>query len=86
FSFYCSESYAAYHLTNPFPKTPDEKRAILSRFVSEAWKAVPALTIKKGFIRAGITPYGPRDKENKFHVGQVSGVDAPVVEETDESA
>ncbi|OWZ08383.1 LOW QUALITY PROTEIN: Trafficking protein particle complex subunit [Phytophthora megakarya] len=42
------------------------------------WKAVPVLTIKKSFIRAGKTPYGPRDKENKFHVGQVSGVKASV--------
>ncbi|KAE8983418.1 hypothetical protein PR003_g24647 [Phytophthora rubi] len=75
--------YEKYHQSNPFPKNADERRELLSRFVSEAWGNVSGETIRKGFIRAGIMPYGPRDRSGRFRVQEVSGEDAPIVHPTD---
>ncbi|OWZ08844.1 hypothetical protein PHMEG_00018552 [Phytophthora megakarya] len=79
---FCVSMHCLLLILARFDPTASARRArvgnvsFLKRF--SKWKAVPVLTIKKSFIRPGKTPYGPRDKENKFRVGQVSGVEAPV--------
>ncbi|KAE9213750.1 hypothetical protein PF004_g15244 [Phytophthora fragariae] len=79
-------SYEKYHQSNLFPKNADERRELLSRFVSEAWGNVSEETIRKGFIRAGITPYGPRDRSGRFRVQEVSGEDTPIEHAMDKNS
>ncbi|ETN08804.1 hypothetical protein PPTG_22975 [Phytophthora nicotianae INRA-310] len=58
--------YYKYHIEHPFPSNPQEKGALLSQIVSEAWEAIPAQVIVNGFDKAGLIPTGPRDSGARF--------------------
>ncbi|KAF4135222.1 hypothetical protein GN958_ATG15584, partial [Phytophthora infestans] len=74
-ALFSGDSYDGYHSVHPFSSTPDERRALLSRFICEACEAVSAETSKKEFMRVGIIPYEPRDKNNRFRIVAESGAD-----------
>ncbi|KAE9042946.1 hypothetical protein PR003_g4238 [Phytophthora rubi] len=74
-------SYLAFHVENQFPETPDQKRGLISRYVSEAWRNVSAESIRKGFIKSGIIPVGPRDRFGCFRVSAELEEDAPILQD-----
>ncbi|KAE8996897.1 hypothetical protein PR003_g19901 [Phytophthora rubi] len=71
--------YLEHHMENDFPRTPQEKWALISRIVAAAWNAIPNEVIVKGFIKAGIIPVGPRDASGRFRIPSVDSADAPVI-------
>ncbi|EGZ25272.1 hypothetical protein PHYSODRAFT_486282, partial [Phytophthora sojae] len=79
FKNHITNAYLQYHLEHPFPATAREKRALMSRLVTEAWDAIPAAVITNGFIKAGLIPTGPRDRSARFRVPDVSTSDPPFV-------
>ncbi|KAF4138599.1 DDE superfamily endonuclease, partial [Phytophthora infestans] len=72
--------YLAYHIDHEFPKTPQEKRQLISRFVAEGWASISPATIRKGFAKSGILPTGPRDIEDRFRVPTYAEEEAPILE------
>ncbi|KUF76675.1 serine/threonine-protein kinase kinX [Phytophthora nicotianae] len=72
----CRNYYVNYHAVNDFAQGAPARRALITEIVVNAWKAVREKVIVRGFIKAGIVPYGPRDTEGNFVV------DAP--EESDD--
>ncbi|KAF4149685.1 DDE superfamily endonuclease, partial [Phytophthora infestans] len=72
--------YLAYHIDHEFPKTPQEKRQLTSRFVAEGWASISPATIRKGFAKSGILPTGPRDIEDRFRVPTNAEEEAPIQE------
>ncbi|GMG15482.1 unnamed protein product [Phytophthora fragariaefolia] len=79
FKTHVTNAYCQYHIDNPFPATPSEKRALMSRIVGQAWEAIPSSVIVNGFVKAGLIPTGPRDSVGRFRVPDVSAEEAPVV-------
>ncbi|KAF4149486.1 DDE superfamily endonuclease [Phytophthora infestans] len=45
FKDYVRNSFLAYHINHEFPKTPQEKRQLISRFVAEGWASIAPATI-----------------------------------------
>ncbi|GMF46286.1 unnamed protein product [Phytophthora fragariaefolia] len=70
--------YLMHHIKHPFPCSTTEKRALLSRFVTEAWEQVQPHTIIKEFVKADIIPTGLRDEVGRFCVPEDFG-EAPNV-------
>ena len=68
-----------YHIDNPFPTSTQEKRVLISRLVSQAWKSIPEEVFVRGFVKSGIVPTGPRDSYGRFRVANVKETEAPVV-------
>ncbi|KAF4146931.1 hypothetical protein GN958_ATG03918, partial [Phytophthora infestans] len=72
-------NYLAYHIDHELPKTPQEKRQLISRFVAEGWASISPATIRKGFAKSGILPTGPRDIEDRFRVPTYTEEEAPIL-------
>ncbi|KAF4128921.1 hypothetical protein GN958_ATG21899 [Phytophthora infestans] len=66
----CRELYVAHHIDNGFSPDPAARRDLITRIVVQAWNEVPAKTIQRGFIRAGIVPSGPRESNGRFRVAK----------------
>ncbi|ETL99750.1 hypothetical protein L917_03441 [Phytophthora nicotianae] len=71
--------YLQHHINNDFLSTAQEKRALISRNIADAWSAIPEEVIVKGFVRAKIVPVGPRDATGCFRVHAVDSTEDPVV-------
>ncbi|ETM02790.1 hypothetical protein L917_00837, partial [Phytophthora nicotianae] len=68
FKSLCRNYYVNHHAVNDFAQGAPARRALITEIVINAWKAVRAKVIVRGFIKAGIVPYGPRDAEENFIV------------------
>ncbi|KAF4127456.1 DDE superfamily endonuclease [Phytophthora infestans] len=66
----CRELYVAHHIDNGFSPDPAARRDLITRIVVQAWNEVPAKTIQRGFIRAGIVPFGPRESNGRFGIAK----------------
>ncbi|KAF4140136.1 DDE superfamily endonuclease [Phytophthora infestans] len=62
--------YVSHHIDNGFSPDPSARRDLITRIVVQAWNEVPAKTIQRGFIRAGIAPFGPRGSNGRFGVAK----------------
>ncbi|KAE9275098.1 hypothetical protein PR003_g29428 [Phytophthora rubi] len=62
--------YVGYHIDHDFAPTREARRDLITRMVVHAWHLVEPEVITRGFIRAGVMPYGPRDQNGIFHVAK----------------
>ncbi|KAF4145422.1 DDE superfamily endonuclease, partial [Phytophthora infestans] len=80
FKDYVRNSYLAYLIDHEFPKTLQEKRQLISRFVAKGWALILPATIRKGFAKSEILPTGPRDTEDRLKVPIYDEEEAPILE------
>ncbi|ETN15711.1 hypothetical protein PPTG_06927 [Phytophthora nicotianae INRA-310] len=81
----CRNYYVNYHAVNDFAQGAPARRALITEIVVNAWKAVREKVIVRGFIKAGIVPYGPRDAEGNFVVDALEESDDEGVEEENDN-
>ncbi|KAG3118161.1 hypothetical protein PI124_g3709 [Phytophthora idaei] len=75
--------YVNYHAVNDFAQDAPARRALIMEIVVRAWRAVRTKVIVRGFIKAGIVPYGPQDADGKFVAEAPEELDDTVIEEED---
>ncbi|KAF4130944.1 DDE superfamily endonuclease, partial [Phytophthora infestans] len=63
----CRDLYVGYHKDHDFAPSPEACRDLITRVVVRVWQLNDADVIVRGFIRAGVVPYGPRNKDARFH-------------------
>ncbi|KUF95294.1 Vacuolar protein sorting-associated protein 27 [Phytophthora nicotianae] len=66
FKHACRELYVQHHTTHDFSENANERRRLITKIVEEAWRVVPPDTIRRGFVKAGLIPIGPRTKDGKL--------------------
>ncbi|KAE9111008.1 hypothetical protein PF010_g10962 [Phytophthora fragariae] len=74
-------SYLAFHVEYQFPETRDQKRGLISSFVSEAWRNVSKESIRREFIKSGIIPVVPRDRFDCFRISAELEEEAPILQD-----
>ncbi|KAF4150120.1 hypothetical protein GN958_ATG00746 [Phytophthora infestans] len=62
----CRNYYVTYHAANDFAQGVPTRCAFVTWFVVDAMKAVREKVVVRGFAKAGIVPYGPRDADGNF--------------------
>lgn len=60
FKHRCRELYVQHHATNDFSGNPRDRRELITSIVVKAWSSVPADTIRRVFVKAGLVPIDPR--------------------------
>ncbi|OWZ14493.1 LOW QUALITY PROTEIN: Cytochrome P450 [Phytophthora megakarya] len=58
------------HMTPDFSANATAHRSLITAMVAEAWEVVNPDTIRRGFIKAGLVPIGPRTSSGKFAITQ----------------
>ncbi|KAK1945392.1 Tigger transposable element-derived protein 6 [Phytophthora citrophthora] len=70
FKHNCRELYVRHHMTHDFSANATARRSLITAIVAEAWEAVSPDTIRRGFIKAGLVPIGPRTSSGEFAITQ----------------
>ncbi|KAE8958104.1 hypothetical protein PR001_g31145 [Phytophthora rubi] len=68
FKMHCRSLYVKYHLTHDFCSSAAERRRLITAIVVTAWSQIDPSVIRKGFIKAGLVPVGPREKDGSFRI------------------
>ncbi|KAF4135955.1 DDE superfamily endonuclease, partial [Phytophthora infestans] len=63
-----------YHKDHDFAPSPEACRDLITRVVVRVWQLNDADVIVRGFIRAGVVPYGPRNKDARFHIAKPKNI------------
>ncbi|EGZ20048.1 hypothetical protein PHYSODRAFT_490130 [Phytophthora sojae] len=64
----CRELYAHQHCDSDHSTTPRERRKFITSIVVKAWESISDVTIRRGFMKAGLVPIGPRTSDGRFTV------------------
>ncbi|KAF4127395.1 hypothetical protein GN958_ATG17470 [Phytophthora infestans] len=81
----CRDYYVSYHVVNDFAQGAPARRALITEIIANAWSAVREKVIVRGFIKAGIVPYGPRDAEGNLVADAPEESDEEEVEEENDN-
>ncbi|GMF46686.1 unnamed protein product [Phytophthora fragariaefolia] len=66
----CRELYAQQHCDIDHSATPKERRNLITSIVVKAWETISDVTIRRGFMKAGLVPIGPRTRDGRFTVSK----------------
>lgn len=72
------ELYVLHHVENDFCETAPQRRSLITNIVLSAWESISPDVIRRGFVKAGLIPVGPRPPDGSFFI------DKPVEEEQQE--
>ncbi|KAG6944001.1 hypothetical protein JG688_00017321 [Phytophthora aleatoria] len=66
----CRELYAQHHCIHDHSATPQERRSLITSIVVQAWEQISDVTIRRGFMKAGLVPIGPRTSDGRFTISK----------------
>ncbi|GMF33642.1 unnamed protein product [Phytophthora fragariaefolia] len=66
----CRGLYAQQHCDDNHSATPKERRNLITSIVVKAWETTSDVTIRRGFMKAGLVPIGPRTRDGRFTVSK----------------
>ncbi|KAJ8548766.1 hypothetical protein ON010_g6179 [Phytophthora cinnamomi] len=70
FKHFTREMYVRYHVDNDFCTNPTQRRSLITDIVVAAWESVPVDVIRRGFVKAGLIPVGPRSDTGAFVINK----------------